>query len=83
MNRYLKIGLLSLYLSIGGCRQDNPPVIELCGMKTGLAFCVLKDGTKVKRLPSTMDNYQCLPRDDFEAFVSWAYNPPKTAETEE
>jgi len=59
------------------CRPDKPPVIELCGMKRGTGYCITKEGAKVKRLPSEMENYQCMPRDDAEAFVNWAYNPPK------
>lgn len=46
-------------------------------MKNAMGICVLKDGSHKKRFPSEMEAYQCMPKEDAEAFVNWAYNPPK------
>lgn len=65
---------LGLLLSLTGCRQSKPPSIEVCITDgVGGADCIEKDGSKLYRAPSQMENYWATNQSDQAALISWCY----------
>ncbi len=80
-NGRMHLAVLALFLSLGGCRTDKPPVIEVCILDGhGGGDCTEADHLPKYRLPSEMNDYWCTNQADEAAFVGWAYGvPAKTA----
>lgn len=75
--KQLIVGSL-LCLVLAACRTDKPPVIEICiGDGFGAADCIDRDGNKVYRSPSELQNYWMSPQQDMAAFSSWCYKVNK------
>jgi hypothetical protein len=69
---FLAIALLS------SCREDSPPVIEICiGDGLGGADCILKDGSKIWRSPTDLQNYWMTNQVDMGEFSAWCYQTDK------
>lgn len=68
-----------VFLTISGCRTDNPPAKEVCILDGfGGGDCVEADGSKKYRAPSEMVNYWSTNEADAENFFSWCYKTGKS-----
>jgi hypothetical protein len=77
--RLLKLGsklCLSLALVlISGCRNSQPPKIEVCILDGfGGGDCVAADGSQLYRAPSQMKDYWATSQPDEANFASWCYD---------
>jgi hypothetical protein len=74
--------LVGLALALSSCREDRPPVIEICiGDGYGGADCILKDGTTAYKTPSQLQNYWMTSQYDMAEFSGWCYKAnPKIIE---
>lgn len=68
------LGAMLLAALVSSCRKDYPPKIEICQFDGyGGADCILKDGSKVYRTPSELENYIGTNPDDQANFAAWCY----------
>jgi hypothetical protein len=68
-------GMLCLALALlTSCRKSTPPTIEICILDSnGGADCIERDGSKLYRPPSQLENYWATSQSDQAAFAAWCY----------
>lgn len=68
---FLVLGLLLA----SSCRSSTAPAIEICiGDGFGGADCIRRDGSRLYRPPSELQNYWMTNQDDMRAYSSWCFD---------
>ena len=66
---------LVLGLLASGCRESAPPPMIICqGDGFGGADCVDKDGTRIHKAPSELENFWMTDQDGMRGFSAWCYD---------
>lgn len=77
-NAGAKLFLVSLLLSLSGCRGSTPPEFkEICTLDGfGGGDCSLPGGERKYHPPSEMRNYWATDQESMKNFASWCYRVP-------